>query len=119
MSKESKQKTREIEDYRERLIKQKEFLKEILAKVEKQILALEVERLHLKNTLIGTAHSSTKTAPKDPLATGSLKSSNKQTTDNSTPQTEQELNLDVPTVNNDFEEEVEDDELDFLDDIEI
>lgn len=42
MSKESKQKKSEIEDYRERLVKQKEFLNEILAKVEKQILALEV-----------------------------------------------------------------------------
>lgn len=75
--------------------------------------------MHLKNTLLGTGHSSKTTLPKDPLAIDSLKSPNKQTTDNSSPQTERELNLDVPTLNNDFEEEIEDDDLDFLDNIEI
>lgn len=44
MSKEGRSKNEELQQYRERLIKQKEFLTDILSKIEKQILALQVRR---------------------------------------------------------------------------
>lgn len=42
MSKEGRFSSQELQQYRERLIKQKEFLTDILSKIEKQILALQV-----------------------------------------------------------------------------
>ncbi|EZA56431.1 hypothetical protein DMN91_010318 [Ooceraea biroi] len=54
--------THEMTQYRARLMRQKEFLTDILSKIEKQILALQVERLHLRNTLLGADYLNRETS---------------------------------------------------------
>ncbi|KYM78918.1 hypothetical protein ALC53_10652 [Atta colombica] len=93
--------------YRERLRNQKEFLTDILSKIEKQILALQVERLHLRNTLLGSEYSRQEILPDASIKNNCVKI---EPVDDSKNLTEQDLDLSVaPSINN-FEEETEDDE---------
>ncbi|XP_014486349.1 PREDICTED: uncharacterized protein LOC106750488 [Dinoponera quadriceps] len=113
MNKEGRFSSQELQHYRERLIKQKEFLSDILSKIEKQIIALQVERLHLRNTLLGT---DLKQSMDENLLSDSLEKNNSVkvepgTSDiNSQDLNDQQLDLSVPASINHFEEEIEDDE---------
>ncbi|KYN32139.1 hypothetical protein ALC56_13517 [Trachymyrmex septentrionalis] len=107
MSKEARISPYEMAQYRERLRNQKEFLTDILSKIEKQILALQVERLHLRNTLLGSEYSGQEILPHASVKNNRVKI--EPVVDDSKNLTEQ-LDLSVaPSINN-FEEETEDDE---------
>ncbi|XP_011870660.1 PREDICTED: uncharacterized protein LOC105563574 [Vollenhovia emeryi] len=105
MSKEARISAQEMTQYRERLMGQKEFLTDILSKIDKQILALQVERLHLRNTLLGAEYPGREILPdastKDKLM--------KIEPVDDAPDLTKQLDLSVaPLVNN--SEESEDDE---------
>nr|XP_012225502.1 PREDICTED: uncharacterized protein LOC105674031 [Linepithema humile] len=103
MSKEERE--RDIRRQRERLIKQKEFLTDILSKIEKQILALQVERLHLRSTLFGTnTGCSNQEISNTPVRNNSMEI--ESVTNNPTKQ----LDLSLPSIQYDFEEEVDEDD---------
>ncbi|XP_011639096.1 uncharacterized protein LOC105428458 [Pogonomyrmex barbatus] len=107
MNKEARISYQEMAQYRERLVNQKEFLTNILSKIEKQILALQVERLHLRNTLLGTERPEQEILPDVSMENKYI--GTKQITDDPKDLTQQ-LDLSVtPSINN-FEEETEDDD---------
>ncbi|XP_032664539.1 uncharacterized protein LOC116841105 [Odontomachus brunneus] len=110
MSKEGRFSSHELQQYRERLIKQKEFLTDILSKIEKQILALQVERLHLRNSLFGAECTGQAILPDSPDKSSNVKI---EPMNDVNPQdfNKQQLDLSVPISYNNFEEETEDDEM--------
>lgn len=110
MSKEKRFSSQELQQYREQLIKQKEFLVDILSKIEKQILALQVERLHLRNSLFGGECTGQEILPDAPEKKTNVKT---EPTNDANPQNlnEQQLDLSIPVSFNNFEEEIEDDEM--------
>ncbi|KYN02797.1 PREDICTED: uncharacterized protein LOC108773953 [Cyphomyrmex costatus] len=107
MSKEARISSYEMAQYRERLRSQKEFLTDILSKIEKQILSLQVERLHLRNTLLGSEYSGQEILPDASIKNNCVK--NEPVVDDSKNLTE-ELDLSIAPSINDFEEETEDDD---------
>ncbi|XP_024874670.1 uncharacterized protein LOC112456400 [Temnothorax curvispinosus] len=107
MSKEARISPHEMAQYRERLMNQKEFLTDILSKIEKQILALQVERLHLRNTLLGSEYSGREILPDASTKNNCVKIESADDPKNLTEQ----LDLSVPPSVNNFEEETEDDDL--------
>ena len=111
MNKEARISPIEMAQYRERLISQKQFLTDILSKIEKQILALQVERLHLRNSLLGSKRSKQEILPNVPIKTDCVKI--EPVTEDPNDLTQQKLDLSMAPSLNDFEE-FEDDDLDFL-----
>jgi len=108
MSKKTRIPLHEMAQYRERLMNQKEFLTDMLSRIEKQILALQVERLHLRNTLLGSGRSGREILPDTSKQNNCVKI--EPITDDPKDLTEQ-LDLSVaPSLNNFEEEETEDDE---------
>ncbi|XP_011148721.1 uncharacterized protein LOC105188785 [Harpegnathos saltator] len=103
--------SQELHQYRERLIKQKEFLTEILSKIEEQIAALQVERLHLRKTLLGTECTNQEISPNSSQRNNKIKTEPVMNDTNLQDLSEQQLDLSVPTSLNLFEEEIEDDEI--------
>ncbi|XP_012527974.1 uncharacterized protein LOC105831970 [Monomorium pharaonis] len=106
MSKEPQISSHEMAQYRQRLMNQKEFLTDILSKIDKQILALQVERLHLKNTLLGSEYSRREILPDSATRNNFVKT--ELITDEPKNLTE-ELDLSVEPTFSKFEEETEDD----------
>ncbi|XP_029663345.1 uncharacterized protein LOC115235590 [Formica exsecta] len=111
MSKEARLSSIDMAQYRERLLNQKEFLTDILSKIEKQILALQVERLHLRNSLLGSKCSGQEILPDVSIRNNYVKI--EPVTKDSNDLTQQKLDLSIEPSLNDFEE-FEDDDLDFL-----
>ncbi|XP_011157761.1 uncharacterized protein LOC105194515 [Solenopsis invicta] len=107
MSKEVRISAHEMAQYRERLMSQKEFLTDILSKIDKQILALQVERLHLKNTLLGTEYSAREILPDAMTKSNCVKI--EPVTDESRNLTKQ-LDLSVAPAFDNFDEETEDED---------
>ncbi|GAB1865944.1 hypothetical protein CAJAP_07023 [Camponotus japonicus] len=100
----------EMAQYRERLMHQKQFLTDILSKIEKQILALQVERLHLRNSLLGSKCQGQEILPDVSTKNKCVKV--EPVTEDSSDLTQQKLDLSIaPSLN---DEELEDDDLDFL-----
>ncbi|XP_011695897.1 PREDICTED: uncharacterized protein LOC105454736 [Wasmannia auropunctata] len=105
MSKEARIPPPEMAQYRERLMNQKEFLTDVLAKIEKQILALQVERLHLRNTLLGSY------SVREILPDTSTKNKRVKTERDDPKNLTEQLDLSVATSLNNCEEETEDDDI--------
>ncbi|XP_050446429.1 uncharacterized protein LOC126849016 [Cataglyphis hispanica] len=112
MSKETRLSSIDMAQYRERLMSQKEFLTDILSKIDKQILALQVERLHLRNSLLGSKCSGQEILP-DVSIRNNYVNIEPVTKDSNDDLKQQKLDLSVKPSLNDFEE-FEDDDLDFL-----
>ncbi|KAL6440440.1 hypothetical protein ACFW04_003159 [Cataglyphis niger] len=112
MSKETRLSPIDMAQYRERLLSQKEFLTDILSKIDKQILALQVERLHLRNSLLGSKCSGQEILP-DVSIRNNYVNIEPVTKDSNDDLKQQKLDLSVKPSLNDFEE-FEDDDLDFL-----
>jgi len=106
MSKKARISPTEMAQYRERLMSQKEFLTDILSKIEKQILALQVERLHLRNTLVGSEYSGQEILPDTSTKKNSMKIKPVDDPEDLTKQLDLSV---IPSLNN-FEEETEDDD---------
>lgn len=72
---------------------------------------MQVERLHLRNTLLGSEPTSTEVLPdvsvKNECTTTEQVTDNRDLTNLNT----QQLDLSMPLVQNDFEEEIEDEEI--------
>ncbi|KAL0116167.1 hypothetical protein PUN28_011195 [Cardiocondyla obscurior] len=93
----------EMAQYRERLLSQKQFLTDILSKIDKQILALQVERLHLRNTLLGSEYPEEEILPN----TSTKVNNSHVKIELDDPNELKKLDLSVTNLNN-YDEETED-----------
>lgn len=111
MNKEKGISLNDMVQYRDRLLNQKQFLTDVLSQIDKQILALQVERLHLRNSLLGNSKcSGQEILPDLSVKNNSVK--NEPVKENSNDLAQQKLDLSLAPSLNDLEEF--EDDLDFL-----